>query len=160
MSVPQPALHYKIRGGKGGQTPPGTCCSMPELRHAETTRHSTACFGSAGCFSVLCCSPYRVFPFRAGCGRGKRDTSDSMTGRDPARRSFCLSQNRKSHPCVCPGRPLPDPPGRTSILPLLHPFYTILSIPLYRLPCASFCLAMPSGFVGRKGLSSCLNRPD
>lgn len=40
------------------------------------------------------------------------------------------------------------------------PFIHILSIPLYRLPSASFCLAMPSGFVGRKGLSSCLNRPD
>lgn len=38
------------------------------------------------------------------------------------------------------------------------PFIHILSIPLYRLPSASFCLAMPSGFVGRKGLSSCLNR--
>ena len=108
-------------------------------------------------FAVLPTVSFHSGPAVAGANG---DTSGSMTGRDPARRSFCLSQNRKSPPCVCPGRPLPDPPGRTSILPLLHTFYTILSIPLYRLPSASFCLAMPSGFVGRKGLSSCLNRPD
>ena len=62
------------------------------------------------------------------------DTSGSMTGRDPARRSFCLSQNRKSHPCVCPGRPLSDPPGRTLILPLLHTFYTHPVYPLIPSP--------------------------
>lgn len=68
------------------------------------------------------------------------DTSGSMTGRDPARRSFCLSQNRKSPPCVCPGRPLSDPPGRTSILPLLHIFYTHPVFPFIPSPECFFLL--------------------
>lgn len=88
------------------------------------------------------------------------DTSGSMTGRDPARRNSCLSWNRKSPLCVCPGRPLSDPPGRTLILPLLHTFYTHPVFPLISSPECFFLLAMPSGFVGRKGLSSCLNCPD
>ncbi len=88
------------------------------------------------------------------------DTSGSMTGRDPARRNSCLSWNRKSPLCVCPGRPLSDPPGRTLILPLLHTFYTHPVFPLISSPECFFLLAMPSGFVGRKGLSSCLNFPD
>lgn len=77
-----------------------------------------------------------------------------------ARRNSCLSWNRKSPLCVCPGRPLSDPPGRTLILPLLHTFYTHPVFPLISSPECFFLLAMPSGFVGRKGLSSCLNCPD
>lgn len=66
------------------------------------------------------------------------DTSGSMTGTDPSRRICCLSQNRKSPPDVCPGRPSSNPPGRT----LYHPSfiyliytsclfpYTVLRVPL------------------------------
>ncbi len=70
-------------------------------------------------FAVLPTVSFHSGPAVAGANG---DTSSSVTGRDPARRSFCLSQNRKSHPCVCPGRPLPDPPGRTSIFLFYIPF--------------------------------------
>lgn len=88
-------------------------------------------------FAVLPTVSFHSGPAVAGANG---DTSDSMTGRDPARRSFCLSPNRKSHPCVCPGRPLPDPPGRTSILPLLHTFYTHPVYPLIPSPECFFLL--------------------
>lgn len=82
-------------------------------------------------FAVLPTVSFHSGPAVAGANG---DTSGSMTGRDPARRSFCLSQNQKSPPCVCPGRPLSDPPGRTSILPLLHTFYTHPVFPLIPSP--------------------------
>lgn len=79
-------------------------------------------------FADLPTVPFHFGPAAAGANG---DTSGSVTGRDPAHRSSCLSQNRKSPPYVCPGRPLSNPPNRTLILPLLHTFIYTFCLSLY-----------------------------
>ena len=142
MSVPQPALHYKTRGRQRR-----TNAARHVLFHAgASARRNNAAFISrhvpdrhdvSPSFADLPTVSFHSGPAVAGANG---DTSGSMTGRDPARRSFCLSQNRKSPPCVCPGRPLSDPPGRTLILPLLHTFYTHPVYPLIPSPEFNFLL--------------------
>lgn len=107
------------------------CRSFGTPKQRGISRHVPDRHDVSPPFAVLPTVSFHSGPAVAGANG---DTSGSMTGRDPARRSFCLSQNQKSPPCVCPGRPLSDPPGRTSILPLLHTFYTHPVFPLIPSP--------------------------
>ena len=114
-----------------------SCWSFGTPKQRGIPRHVPDRHDVSPSFAVLPTVSFQSGPAVAGANG---DTSGSMTGRDPARRSFCLSQNRKSPPCVCPGRPLSDPPGRTLILPLLHTFYTHPVYPLIPSPEFNFLL--------------------
>ncbi len=116
-----------------------SCRSFGTPKQRGISRHVPERHDVSPSFAGLPTVSFHSGPAVAGANG---DTSGSMTGRDPARRSFCLSQNRKSPPYVCPGRPLPDPPGRTLILPLLYRYihiclspYTVSRVLLTAWPC-------------------------
>lgn len=117
-----------------------SCWSFGTPKQRGIPRHVPDRHDVSPSFAVLPTVSFHSGPAVAGANG---DTSGSMTGRDPARRSFCLSQNRKSPPLclprqtlVRPARPYLNPPSFTYLLytSCLSP-YTISRVQLSAWQC-------------------------